>query len=317
MISKLLNRNPTWHGLIDGEMPPYPTATVRDVLNRFEIENPARLKAWPFGPFDIIAAFEYRNIPYLLKGRHVEQRGVKSLFQTQDIQKQLLQLGFPVSDFLANSSGETLVEGPDWQDEGNIFYEIQPILPGVPFSPDTHTAFSAGKLLGQLHLLGQEIHSDLLSKFYYIDTFADRFPNQLQAYLQNDRDLQPGESQEIKDSISRLSDTSTRSSLTHRLTHGDFTPDNLLMNQDELFLIDNDELGFGVAAVDVAWGLTYLFGLNIGLGQIFLSEYRKHAPEFAENDLLAVKDYLLALNIQAYNVSELFDILHTFFRDQQ
>ena len=307
----LLDRNPKWHGLIDGKMPPFPAAVVRDVLARFEIENPARLKAWPFGPFDIIAAFEHRNTTYLLKGRHVEQRGVKSLFQTQDIQKQLLRLGFPVSDFLANSSGETLVQGPDWQDEENIFYEIQSILPGVPFSPDTHTALLAGKLLGQLGLLGQEIHSDLLSKFYYIDTFVDRFPNRLQAVLQDGRSLQCGESQEIKDSISRLSDASTRSSLTHRLTHGDFTPGNLLMYQNELFLIDNDELGFGVAAVDVAWGLTYLFGLNIGLGQIFLSEYRKHIPEFAENDLLAVKDYLLALNIQDYNVSELFAILHT------
>ena len=307
----LLDRNPTWHGLIDGEMPPFPAAIVQNVLARFEIENPARLKAWPFGPFDIIAAFEYCNTRYLLKGRHVEQRGVKSLFQTQDIQKQLLRLGFPVSDFLANSSGETLVEGSDWQNEENIFYEIQSILPGVPFSPDTHTALLAGKLLGQLHLLGQEVHSDLLSKFYYIDTFVDRFPNQLQTSLQDDRDLQCGESHEIKASISRLSDASTRSSLTHRLTHGDFTPDNLLINQNELFLIDNDELGFGVAAVDVAWGLTYLFGLNIGLGQIFLNEYRKHIPEFAESDLLAVKDYLLALNIQAYNVSELLAILHT------
>lgn len=292
-------------------MPPFPAAIVQHVLARFEIENPARLKAWPFGPFDIIAAFEYRNTPYLLKGRHIEQRGVKSLFQTQDIQKQLLRLGFPVSDFIANSSGETLAQGPDWQNEENIFYEIQTILPGVPFSPDTHTALLAGKLLGQLHLIGQEIHSDLLSKFYYIDTFVDRFPNQLQISFQDDRDLQRGESQEIKDSISRLSDASTRSSLTHRLTHGDFTPDNLLMNQNQLFLIDNDELGFGVAAVDIAWGLTYLFGLNIGLGQIFLNEYIKHVPEFAENDLLAVKDYLLALNIQAYNVSELLDILHT------
>ena len=304
----LLDRNPTWHGLIDGEMPPYPAAIVQNVLARFEIENPAKLKAWPFGPFDIIAAFEYRNTPYLLKGRHIEQRGVKSLYQTQDIQKQLLRLGFPVSDFITNSSGETLVQGPDWQNEENIFYEIQTMLPGVPFSPDTHTAFLAGNLLGQLHLLGQEIHSDLLSKFYYIDTFVDRFPNQLQAFLQDDR---VGESQEIKDSISRLSDASTRSSLTHRLTHGDFTPDNLLMNQNQLFLIDNDELGFGVAAVDIAWGLTYLFGLNIGLGQIFLNEYRKHVPEFSESDLLAVKDYLLALNIHAYNVSELLDILHT------
>ena len=307
----LLDRNPTWHGLIDGKMPPFPAAVVRDVLTRFEIKNPVKLEPWPFGPFDIIAAFEYRNTRYLLKGRHVEQRGVKSLYQTQDIQKQLLQLGFPVSDFIANSSDETLVEGPDWQDEGNIFYEIQTILPGVPFSPDTHTALLAGKLLGQLHRLGQEIHSDLLSKFYYIDTFVDRFPNQLQVVLQDDRSLQLGESQEIKDSISRLSDTSTRSKLTHRLTHGDFTPDNLLVNQDELFLIDNDELGFGTAAVDVAWGLTYLFDLNIKLGQIFLSEYKKHVPEFAESDLLAVKDYLLALNIHAYNVSELLDILHT------
>ncbi|MCE2435796.1 MAG: hypothetical protein J4F29_23210, partial [Candidatus Latescibacteria bacterium] len=73
----------------------------------------------------------------------------------------------------------------------------------------------------------------------------------------------------------------------------------------------NDELGFGAAAIDVAWGLTYLFDLNIELGQIFLSEYRKHIPEFAESDLVAVKDYLLALNIQDYNVSELLDILHT------
>ena len=307
----LLDRNPTWHGLIDGEMPPFPAAIVQNVLARFEIENPVKLEEWPFGPFDIIAAFEYRNTRYLLKGRHVEQRGVKSLFQTQDIQKQLLRLGFPVSDFLANSSGETLVEGSDWQNEENIFYEIQSILPGVTFSPDTHTALLAGKLLGQLHLLGQEIHSVLLSKFYYIDTFVDRFPNRLQAVLQDGRSLQRGESQEIKDSISRLSDASTRSSLTHRLTHCDFTPDNLLMNQNQLFLIDNDELGFGVAAVDVAWGLTYLFGLNIGLGQIFLNEYRKHIPEFAESDLLAVKDYLLALNIQAYNVSELLAILHT------
>ena len=111
----LLDRNPKWHGLIDGKMPPYPAAVVQDVLTRFGIENPAKLKAWPFGPFDIIAAFEYCNTRYLLKGRHVEQRGVKSLFQTQDIQKQLLRLGFPgirlSGQFFRRNTGRRFLTG--------------------------------------------------------------------------------------------------------------------------------------------------------------------------------------------------------------
>lgn len=297
--------NPAWHGLNQGNMPPFPQEIVYGILGRFGITNPENIEPWPAGPFDILAELEYENACYILKGRVVEQRGIESLFETQRIQKRLHRFGFPVSELFHSPKGETLIEGPNWKDDEQIFYEIQSVLPGDLFPLQKRSIGLAGELLGELHTLGERVGSELMSKFYCIEHFISMFPRNLQRFLQESRNLHRGESKEIHDIIDRLSNDSLRSELTRRLTHGDFTPNNLLVHNGELALVDLDELGYGVAALDIAWGLKFICQCDIDFGKAFIGGYRKTGVDLHDKDLQAIRDYSVAQSIRDFPFSEL------------
>jgi Ser/Thr protein kinase RdoA (MazF antagonist) len=299
----LLNRNPDWHGLKNGKMPLFPEHLVRDVLKRFGVDEPQDIVPWPMGPFDILAMFEFQNHKYLLKGRPVEQRGIEALFGTQRIQMQLFTRGFPVPELLAGPSGEMLVQGVGWKDNEDIYYEVQTFLPGVAFEANHHTAGLAGKLLAQLHTDGEAIQVDIISKFDGIDMFVQLLPNKLKKYLENAH-LSAQEQQELDRVLSRLSDSSCRTNLTRRLTHGDFTANNILIS-DKPILVDLDELGYGIAVLDLAWGLYYVARLDVALGKGFYHAYRENGPDLHKDDIVRLKDYLVALSIEHLKFSEL------------
>jgi Ser/Thr protein kinase RdoA (MazF antagonist) len=297
--------NPTWHGLSQGAMPSFPQEIVYGILDEFGITNPENIEPWPAGPFDILAEFQNENVSYVLKGRIVEQRGIESLFETQRIQKDLHQFGFPVSELFHSPKGETLIEGPNWKDDKQIFYEIQSVLPGGLFTPEKRLIGLSGELLGELHTLGERVRSQLMSKFYCIEHFTSMFPRNLQRFLQESRGLHRDETKEIHDIINRLSDDSLRSELTRGLTHGDFTQNNLLVHNGELALVDLDELGYGVAALDIVWGLKYVCQCDIDFGKAFIDGYRKTGIDFHDKDLQAIGDYWVAQSIRDFPFSEL------------
>ena len=147
MQNVALSRNSTWHGLKNGEMPPFPEQIVQTTLSRFGIEDVEDLQPWLFGPSDILARFSVNDRAYVLKGRHVEQRGERSLFETQYIQKELLKLRVPVAPFWCAPNGETLLKGVDWKEDGTLYYEIQAVLPGEFFVSNKNTARQAGHVV--------------------------------------------------------------------------------------------------------------------------------------------------------------------------
>lgn len=297
--------NPTWHGLIQGKMPSFPQEIVYGLLDRFGITNPKYLEPWPAGPFDILASFKHKNAAYLLKVRFVEQRGLESLFETQKIQQALLQLGFPVPELFRSPTGETLLEGPNWKECEHILYEIQSVLPGESLHSHLELTFLAGKFLGTLHTLGEKIDSQLMSKFYNIDHFINIFPRQLQQFSEESKELPSSIREEIHAIINRLSDSSWRSSLTQRLTHGDFNNNNILVHNEKLALVDLDELGYGIAVLDIVWGLKDICQCDIDLSKAFLAGYKKTGANLHTEDLQAIRYYLTACCIKDFPFSEL------------
>ena len=174
-----ISRNPNWRFLRDEEMPAFPEHTVREMLRRFGMEEVDGLEPWPYGPYDILAAFSFDKVRYLLKARYVGHRGERALFETHYIQKKLSELGMPVPPLFAAPNGETLLKGPDWaawrkwtvsnhasnhEGEGEIYYEVQHVLPGHFLVPDIDTVFQAGALLADFHQVGKEVDTFLLEK---------------------------------------------------------------------------------------------------------------------------------------------------------
>ena len=54
-----VSRNPTKSYLQGKNMPPFPDQIVHTMLGRFGMEEVNDLKPWPYGPFDILAAFSF------------------------------------------------------------------------------------------------------------------------------------------------------------------------------------------------------------------------------------------------------------------
>lgn len=109
MAQSDISRNPTKGFLRDGEMPPFPEQTVHAMLKRFGMEEACDLQPWPYGPYDILAAFSFRGTGYLLKARIFEHRGERSLYETHYIQERLLALGLSLASYYSAPGGEFTV----------------------------------------------------------------------------------------------------------------------------------------------------------------------------------------------------------------
>jgi Ser/Thr protein kinase RdoA (MazF antagonist) len=228
---------------------------VRDMLTRFGVDPTTHLEPFPCGPSDLLARFEHEGIPHLLKGRAVEQRGQRSLFETQRLQQILLSEGLSVPALLTAPSGETLIQGPNWEGEAAKqlqFYEIQRQVAGTHFSPTLDNLRRAGDLVARFHQIGAEIDTYLLNKMAYISVFRQRglksrrqFYHQLCAAIKD-----TDERHKVEAFYQRLQDPALQVYFDWRPVHGDLTCENLLDDGNHLYLIDWDEIGLHAKTAD-------------------------------------------------------------------
>jgi len=290
MQNVALSRNSIWHGLKNGEMPPFPEPIVKKMLLRFGIEDVEDLQPWPFGPFDILAQFSVNDRAYVLKGRHVEQRGERSLCETQYIQKELLKLRVPVAPFWSAPNGETLLKGSDWKEDGELYYEIQAVLPGEFFVLNKNTARQAGACIAQFHQAGQEIDTFLLNKMFWIKDFTTRRYDRFKRLREQISTYLSGDEIRLADAMfERLTNAAWRDSLTWRLIHGDMSSNNLLIG-DRPWIVDLDEVGLGEVVDDLGHFLREVPRHDPGIIEDVLRGYLDAGGDLNEADLQEISD---------------------------
>jgi len=293
-------------------MPRFPDQLVKTMLNRFGIEEIKDLKPWPYGPFDILAAFSFQDTDYLLKARYFEHRGERSLFETHYIQKKLIELGLPVAPLFAAPDGKTLLKGPDWQEEGVAHYEIQEILPGQFLVPNEDTVKQAGALAANLHQ--SQVDTFLLEKSTYRDYFMKNLMGIPRQHLkaQIEETLTPQETILLEQVFDCRKNPAWKGHLNLFLIHGNFCPDNVLINGKQAFLIDFEEVGLGEVSDDL--GSFILNGLDIPMIQAFLNAYQDEGGVLMGDDRLILHSNLVRNELRKqignsapFKVSEVFD----------
>ena len=279
-------------------MPDFPEQIALTMLSRFGIDKADDIEPWPFSDLssDLLARFQDGEKCYFLKRRRIEQRGERSLFETQFIQKELLRMGFPVPALWEAPNGETLLPGLDWEEERKVYFEIQEMVPGRSFSLNENTAFHAGQFLGSFHQVGSRIDTFLLNKGYWIKDFTSRrsvVVNRLNEYLRRSQCLNETEERIIDEMIKRTYSFLRISARSWGLYHGDMGSNNLLTTDEGFYLIDMDEMGMGEV-----WG--DIFSLNSEVPEIntsiigsLLKGYRDGGGALNEDDLLAFTDILV------------------------
>jgi len=318
MTDSDVSRNPTKSFLHGGKMPPFPDQIVHTMLGRFGLEKVNDLKPWPYGPYDILAAFSLEDTGYLLKARYFEHRGERSLFETHYIQKKLLELGLPVAPLLAAPDGETLLKGSDWQGEGEAYYEIQEILPGQFLVPDEDTLKQAGALAANLHETGSQVDTFLLEKAAYRDYFMKNFmaiPGQrLKAQIEESQSLTPQEAIKLEQIFDYRRNPAWKGELNLFLIHGNFCPDNVLVNGQQTFLIDFEEVGLGEVSDDLCSFILNGPELEIPMIQTFLKAYQDGGGVLLGDDHLILYSNLVRGDLRKhidnsdpFKASDVFD----------
>ena len=301
-------------------MSDFPQQIAQTMLSRFGMDQAKHLQPWPFPDLstDLLARFEHDEKCYFLKRRCIEQRGKRSLFETQFIQKELLKLGIPVPALWQAPNGETLLTGPDWEGDCQAYYEIQEMLPGKSFVLDKSNAFQAGQFLGRFHQAGAQIDTYLLNKGYWIKDFTSRRHKSVhrqKEQLHQCPFLSPTDTRLMEDMIDRTHNFLHISARTWGVYHGDLCSNNLLTTGTELFLIDFEEIGIGEIWGDISSLISEVPNIQIQIITPLLKGYRDGGGTLNTDDHLAIID-MLALNqinraIQesdkAFDVSQLLE----------
>lgn len=274
-------------------MSEFPENIVQTILSRFGIDQAKNLQPWPFPDLstDLLARFEHEEKHYFLKRRRIEQRGERSLFETQFIQKELLRMGIPVPILWESPDGETLLAGPDWEKEQKVYFEIQTEVPGKYLVLNEKTAFQSGKFLGHFHQVSAQIDTFLLNKQYWIKDFTSKRYNGLNRLRENLRQnplSNPEDAQIVSDMIEQAYNFSQISARSWGLYHGDMNDKNLLTTDDGFFLIDLDEMGIGEIWGDVFSLLCEVPGIHIEIITPLLKGYREGGGTLNADDLLAI-----------------------------
>ncbi len=268
------------------------------MLSRFGIDKADDLQPWPFPNLssDLLVRFQVGEEYYFLKRRHIEQRGERSLFETQFIQKELLSMGIPVPVLWEAPSGDTLLPGPDWEEERKVYFEIQEMVPGKSLVLNENTAFQAGHFLGNLHRVSSRIDTFLLNKGYWIKDFTSRRSvgaNRLYEYLHRSKFLNGTEARIISDMIERTYSFLRISACTWGIYHGDMCTNNLLTTDEGFFLVDLDEMGIGEVRGDILSLISEVSELNTSIIGFLLKGYRDGGGALNEDDLVAITEALV------------------------
>jgi Ser/Thr protein kinase RdoA (MazF antagonist) len=272
-----------------------PNKLVNDALMRFGIDTPTDLVPWPYPvkSDDLLARFTFRGQEYFLKRRSIEQRGERSLFETQYILKELLKRGVAAPPLWESPNRETLINGTDWETNRQTYYEIQHHVPGTHLQLTKENAHAAGAFVSRFHQAGDQIDTFLLGKAYWTQTFMQRRFRWFKPLIQRLRDRKDitGESvRDIETRMHRHSDMTWRKKLTWGLTHGNLCSNNLLVSGDDCYLIDFEETGRAELADEAAILLTDLPGFDATITENLLRGYRDAGGSLSSDDLTSIVD---------------------------
>ncbi|NKB70517.1 MAG: phosphotransferase [Candidatus Latescibacteria bacterium] len=277
----------------------FPEAAVRQILARFGIDHSIELEPWPYGESDLLARFWLDGVAHLVKGRHIEQRGARSLFETQRLQRELLANGLPVPALLAAPSGATLIESPDreWH-----YCEIQRQVPGVHLTGTAENLRRAGELIAQFHSIGAEIDTYLLNKSTYIGVFRQRgYQATQQFHAQLLAAAKTGaEQRRLNVFFARTQDPALRDFFDWRIVHGDLSSENFLIDGDNLYMIDWDEVGLGPKAADHGDILGGLPGVGEKEVRALLEGYGQGGGQLAAPELESIYNGLVRRALQRW-----------------
>ena len=192
--------------------------------------------------------------------------------------------------FVAASSGETLLKGPDWEEEGGVlYYEIQRQVPGVHFVPNAINLGRAGALIARFHEIGAGIDTFLINKSMYIGIFRQRGFEARERLRQQLHD--PGteaERQRVNAFFERFRHLSLEVYQDWRIVHGDLSTENILVAGDDLYLIDWDEIGLCPKTSDHGDLLGGIPGIDEDAIRALLDGYYQAGGHLGASDLEAI-----------------------------
>ena len=279
-------------------MSDFPHQIFTNILNQFGIDSPSDVEPWPFpdASDELLAGFTVDEQRLYLKMRCIEQRGERSLFETQFALKELIKLGLPAAELWSSPSGETLIPGPDWEEDKKAYYEIQYHVEGDRYLIHADSAYDAGVFIAGFHRLGDGVDTYLLGKHHWTDTFIQRrfkWFDPLVEKLNARTNVLTVDQKVIVDRMQRHRDIVWRKGLTWRLIHGNMCANNLLRNKDEFCLIDFEEIGRSEVDGETIDLLLDLPAFDHTIAERLLQGYQAGGGELTHTDLLSIQDIFI------------------------
>ena len=230
-----------------------------------------------------------------MKKRPIEQRGRRSLLETQYVQKELLGKGFPVPVLWEDPDGNNLLWGTDGASDEFAGFEVQQMLEGDRPHLSEATAEPIGHLLGRFHQAGREIETYLLNKGYWIRDFTVRRQDSLDRMHEClDRSgVSRSDARIIEGIIERTSSFLSISSRTWGLYHGDMCCNNLISTAEGYFMVDMDEVGLGEVWGDLLSLSSEAQDDDLAILCSLLEGYRAGGGTLVEEDLVAISDAIV------------------------
>ena len=141
----------------------------------------------------------------------------------------------------------------------------------LEFPPDPRYFEEAGKLLGSIHFLGK--NESLIPEIFYNTQFYDSL--RVDPYYKECVRREP----KTSNFFTQLIADSKTDRFT--LTHGDFSPKNLLVKDEQLILLDHEVVHFGDGTFDIGFFVAHLFSK---------ANYRK---EYREKFLEGIESFFI------------------------
>ena len=286
-------------------------------------------------------------INYLKQDHHINTRDIQTIRALKGgvSNKTMLVKFGKGNDWVLKQALEKLrVEGEWLSHPDRIFREAQAmewftkhlpkgIVPGLIFSdPDNHIIAmeavdepfynfkaqlmqgqidlgyfdQAGKLLAQIHMAGLQLTSvpqSFHDRHFYITLRLDPYYRET---LKQIPACQPFMDTLILDTLAN----------PYTITHGDFSPKNLLIKDDELILIDHEVIHYGDGAFDIGFFLSHILSkanhlrslkkgfLNAAL--VFWNSYNDHFPNLnASIEQIAIAHTIACLLARVAGLSKL------------
>jgi aminoglycoside phosphotransferase (APT) family kinase protein len=196
------------------------------------------------------------------------------------------------SSVVPQSVPYVMAAGDDWFAMEYLGHDLRPWKADLMAGRcDEVTASRAGETLGRLHSASWG-NTELAARFDTDDNFHSL---RIEPYLLKTAERVPEAAAFLREEAARLAQTKLA------LVHGDFSPKNLLVNDQRLVILDAECGWFGDPAFDTAFLITHLLlkthlhPQTVDLVMPFWSAYeRSGAPEIEMNTVRLILCFLLA-----------------------